>query len=198
MLIDTSTLDTLPDRELKAGIAEVIKYGLINNIDFHAWLENSLEDILGRDFSALAYAIRVSCEEKAAIVGRDERESGVRAILNFGHTFGHAIETAMGYGQWLHGEAVAAGMVMAARLSCLEGYISEQDVGNVVAILGSAGLPVAPPPEVNPETFLDNMRRDKKAEAGNIKFVLLESPGKAFVATSVNPANLDIVLGKSA
>ena len=187
VLADSSTLDTLPDRELKAGLAEVIKYGLINNSEFLRWLDGNIEKILARDREALSHAIRVSCEEKAAIVAMDEKESGIRAILNLGHTFGHAIETAMGYGKWLHGEAVAAGMVMAAELSREQGLISPQDAGYVRELLGRAGLPVDPPREMDAETFMTLMGRDKKAEAGTIKFILLQSLGKAFVTDAVDP-----------
>lgn len=198
VVADTATLDTLPDRELRAGLAEVIKYGLINNRGFFDWLDGNVGSILARHPEALARAIKVSCEEKAAIVAQDETESGIRAILNLGHTFGHAIETAMGYGNWLHGEAVAAGMAMAARLSALEGLISDADSARVTGILERAGLPVAPPPELDPDRFLALMSRDKKAEAGTIRFILMKALGSAFVTDRVNPEHLAAVLGGSA
>ena len=186
VIADSSTLSTLPDRELRAGLAEVIKYGLINNSEFLEWLDKNVADILDRDSSALSHAIKISCEEKAAIVALDEKESGIRAILNLGHTFGHAIETAMGYGNWLHGEAVATGMVMAAQLSSLEGLINQQDTDYVRELIKRSELPVDPPSGITPETFLDLMARDKKAEAGSIKFILLEKLGKALVSDQVN------------
>ena len=185
VLADTSVLDTLPDRELKAGIAEVIKYGLINNPVFLDWLESHMSDLLNRDTHALTHAIKASCEEKARVVAMDETESGIRAILNLGHTFGHAIETAMGYGQWLHGEAVAAGMVMAANLSAKLELINEHDAQRVTDIISNAGLPVAPPAEMDVETFISLMSRAKKAESGVIRFILLKTLGEAFVADAV-------------
>jgi len=186
VLADSLTLNTLPDRELKAGLAEVVKYGLINNKEFLDWLDGNIEKILARDADALAYVIKTSCEEKATIVAQDEKEAGIRAILNFGHTFGHAIETAMGYGEWLHGEAVAAGMVMAADLSCQEGLLSSDDAGYIKKLIERCGLPVEPPQELDPDTFLSLMGRDKKAEAGAIKFILLKQLGKAFVYDQVD------------
>jgi len=185
VIADSSTLNTLPDRELRAGLGEVIKYGLINNREFLAWLDENVPGILNRDPAALSHAIKTSCEEKAAIVAMDERESGIRAILNLGHTFGHAIETAMGYGNWLHGEAVATGMVMAAQLSSIEGLISQQDADYVRELIKRSELPVDPPSEIAPGTFLELMARDKKAEAGSIKFILLEKLGKAMVSDQV-------------
>jgi len=181
VIADCSTLDTLPDRELKAGLAEVIKYGLINNREFLAWLDANMEKLLARDADALAYAIRVSCEEKADIVSQDETESGIRAILNLGHTFGHAIETAMGYGNWLHGEAVATGMVMAADFSRREGLLNEDDARYVGELIQRAGLPVTAPPEMDAKAFIALMSRDKKADSGKVKLILLEQLGKAVV-----------------
>ena len=194
VIADSSTLNTLPDRELRAGLAEVIKYGLINNKNFLEWLDGNIEKILARDADALAYVIKTSCEEKATIVAQDEKEAGIRAILNFGHTFGHAIETATGYGKWLHGEAVAAGMVMAADLSCLEGLLSTNDAGYVKQLILRCGLPVEPPQDLNTDTFLSLMGRDKKAEAGVIRFILLEQLGKAFVSDQVDLENLKMGL----
>jgi len=190
VIADSSTLSTLADRELKAGLAEVIKYGLINNLEFLMWLDENMGSILDRDQAALAYAIKISCEEKAAIVAKDEKESGIRAILNLGHTFGHAIETAMGYGKWLHGEAVAAGMVLAAQLSCKEGLIGQDDADYVKDLIGRAGLPVQPPADITADTFIELMTRDKKAEAGSIRFILLEKLGKAMISDKVDPQSL--------
>lgn len=186
VLIDTDTLATLPDRELKAGLAEVIKYGLINNPSFHEWLKGRMPALLQRDDEALRYAIRVSCEDKAAIVAADEREGGIRATLNLGHTFGHAIETALGYGEWLHGEAVAAGMVMAADLSVRLGRLSPPAAAEVRDLIAAAGLPELPP-ELPPETWLGLMAKDKKADQGRMKFILLKALGEAFIDASVAP-----------
>ncbi len=193
VLIDTTTLNTLPDRELKAGLAEVIKYGLINNPGFLAWLEQNMGALLRREPAALAASIKVSCEEKAAIVAADETETGLRAILNLGHTFGHAIETAMGYGTWLHGEAVAAGMVMAADLSWRLGLLDQAEAAQAKRIIASAGLPVAPP-AISPETFIRFMSKDKKADEGKIRFVLLEGLGKAAVKDGVDGSLLSATL----
>jgi len=178
VLIDVETLDTLPDRELKAGLAEVIKYGLINNREFHDWITRNIALLLSKDRSALIHAIHVSCEEKTRVVATDEREGGVRAILNLGHTFGHAIETAMGYGAWLHGEAVATGMVMAADLSRRMGMLNAEDARAIRSLVAAAGLPVVPP-AIDPESFIKLMAKDKKSEQGNIKFILLNGIGKA-------------------
>ncbi len=182
VLADASTLDTLPDRELSAGIAEVIKYGLIWDEPFFGWLEEHLDDLMARDADALGKAIKRSCEIKAEVVAQDERESGVRAILNLGHTFGHAIEAAMGYGQWLHGEAVAAGMVMAVDLSVREGWISGDVLSRTVQLLKRANLPVAPPPEMTPDRFMELMALDKKNINKKLRLVLLEKLGKALVS----------------
>ena len=187
VIVDCETLATLPDRELKAGLAEVIKYGLINNREFLDWLDANMEKLLDRDDEALAFAIRTSCEEKAAIVSQDETETGIRAILNLGHTFGHAIETAMGYGTWLHGEAVATGMVMAAKFSHRQGMLSREEADHVRALVERAGLPADPPREMDPATFISLMSRDKKADSGKIRLILLEKLGKAVVTDAVEP-----------
>ncbi|MEO7774792.1 MAG: 3-dehydroquinate synthase [Steroidobacteraceae bacterium] len=179
VLSDTATLVTLPERELRAGLAEVIKYGLIFDAGFLAWLEQNIEALLRRDPDALAHAIHRSCELKAEVVLRDEREQGDRALLNLGHTFGHAIESATGYTEWLHGEAVAAGMLVAADMSCSIGMLSSQDVDRVRTLLERAGLP-AQAPRIGAQKALDYMRIDKKARAGRIRLVLLERLGKAF------------------
>lgn len=189
VLIDTTTLDTLPERELLAGLAEVIKYGFINNPDFLEWIEANLSQLLARDAAALTHSILMSCREKAAIVAADETETGMRAILNLGHTFGHAIETAMGYGEWLHGEAVATGMVMAADLSWRLGLLSQADAARVRQLLQKTGLPVVPP-SIAKEEFIRLMSKDKKAEQGNIRFVLLEALGKAVVKGGVDSSAL--------
>ena len=187
VVCDLATLDTLPERELSAGLAEVIKYGPIADMEFMAWQEASMDDLRARDRTALAHAVRRSCEIKAWVVGQDERESGLRAILNFGHTFGHAIEAGMGYGVWLHGEAVGAGMVMAAELSLRMGLVDEKFVLRLRNLIQRAGLPVKAPvldPSDNAGRYLELMRVDKKAESGEIRFVLIDGPGKAVVRSA--------------
>ncbi len=181
VVIDLDTLDTLAPRELSAGLAEVIKYGLICDAGFYRWLQANIEGLLARDGAVLAEAIRRSCASKAAVVAEDEREGGVRAILNLGHTFGHAIETREGYGNWLHGEAVAAGMVMAARLSALRGWLANDDVDQLVALLKRAALPVAPPADMGLGEFSRLMLRDKKVVDGRLRLVLLRAIGEAVV-----------------
>lgn len=178
VLADLATLRSLPEREYSAGLAEVIKYGLIDDLPFLAWLEANMAALMQRDEAALGYAVQRSCENKARIVMADEKEEGVRAWLNLGHTFGHAIEAGLGYGVWLHGEAVAAGMLLAARASQLLGDLSEQDVARVAKLLQAAGLPTEPP--VLPfERWLALMAQDKKVEAGRIRFILLRHLGEA-------------------
>jgi len=186
VLADTTTLDTLPDRELSAGLAEVIKYGLIGDLPFFEWLEAHMDRLLAREPDALAYAIRRSCENKAAVVAADEREGGIRAFLNLGHTFGHAIESGMGYGVWLHGEAVAAGTVLAADLSRRLGYLSEADVERTRALLRRAGLPDAAP-DLGVEAYMKAMEIDKKVEGGKMRFVLLKAIGAAFLGADIPP-----------
>lgn len=178
VIADLDTLDSLPDRELRAGLAEVIKYGPIADAGFLGWIEEHLDALLARDKAALAHAVRRSCEIKADVVGQDEREQGLRAILNFGHTLGHAIESGLGYGEWLHGEAVGCGMVLAADLSQRMGLMPGEFVERLRALIGRAGLPVQPP-RLGAERYLQLMRVDKKAEAGAIRFVLIESLGRA-------------------
>ena len=180
VISDTSTLDTLPERELRAGLAEVIKHGLILDRVFTDWLDANLPALLAREPRALAHAVRRSCELKAQVVAADERETGLRAILNFGHTFGHAFEAGVGYGEWLHGEAVAAGMVMAAELSVRAGTLPRTDATRVHELLARAGLPVAGP-ALAAERILELMQVDKKAAAGRIRFVLLSAIGAAEV-----------------
>lgn len=197
VIADTSTLDTLPDRELAAGLAEVIKYGLIRDLSFFDWLETNIDSLNLRDQEAIAYAIQRSCENKAAVVAADEREeTGERALLNLGHTFGHAIESGMGYGSWLHGEAVAAGMVVAARLSHIMGMLRADDVGRIVAILERARLPVAIP-DMSVESYLQLMGHDKKVAAGKLRFILLRAMGQAFLTGDVNSDALDAALKAS-
>ncbi|HEY8355893.1 MAG TPA: 3-dehydroquinate synthase, partial [Ramlibacter sp.] len=178
VVCDLSTLQTLPERELSAGLAEVIKYGPIADLAFLDWIEANLDALLRREPAALAHAVRRSCEIKAQVVGQDERESGVRAILNFGHTFGHAIEAGLGYGEWLHGEAVGCGMVMALQLSQRLGLVDAGFTQRVTALIARAGLPVRGP-DLGADRYLELMRVDKKSEAGQIRFVLLDGPGRA-------------------
>ncbi len=180
VVCDIATLATLPARELSAGLAEVIKYGPVADMEFLAWIEANMQALLARDPDALAHAIRRSCEIKAWVVGRDEREAGLRAVLNFGHTFGHAIEAGMGYGAWLHGEAVGCGMVMAARLSHRLGLVDAAFVARLTAIIERAGLPVTGP-ALGADRYLELMRVDKKAEGGEIRFVVIDSPGSGAV-----------------
>jgi 3-dehydroquinate synthase len=188
VVCDLDTLQTLPQREFIAGLAEVIKYGPIADEGFLGWIEHHLDDLLAREPGALTHAIRRSCEIKAQVVGQDEKEGGLRAILNFGHTFGHAIESGLGYGQWLHGEAVGCGMRMATDLSVRLGLLPPEALQRMHRLLVQAGLPVQAP-DLGAETYLDWMGRDKKAEAGEIRFVVLESMGRAVV----RPAPDDLV-----
>jgi 3-dehydroquinate synthase len=184
VICDLDTLKSLPPRELSAGLAEVIKYGPIADMAFFEWIESHLGDLLAQNPAALAYAVKRSCEIKAWVVAQDEREAGLRAILNFGHTFGHAIEAGMGYGQWLHGEAVGCGLVMAARLSEALGLVDRAFVERLTTLVRRAGLPVVAPvldAQDNVGRYLSLMRVDKKAEAGEIKFVLIDGPGLATV-----------------
>lgn len=193
VLADYGTLATLPDRELAAGIAEVIKYGLIRDRAFFEWLEANMDRLTAREPAALALAIRRSCEAKAEVVSADEREAGARALLNLGHTFGHAIEAGLGYGAWLHGEAVAAGTMLAADLSCRLGLLDDRDVERLRRLYQGAGLPVVAP-DLGAERYLELMEVDKKAEGGRIRFVLLKSIGAAFVTGDVPGAVLEDVL----
>ena len=174
VLADTETLNTLPDRELSAGLAEIIKYGLIRDLPFFEWLETHMSRLVARDPEALAYAIHRSCANKAAVVAADERESGERALLNLGHTFGHAIENGMGYGVWLHGEAVAAGTMMAADLSRRMGWLSDAEVERAERMFKAANLPTRAP-ALGVETYLDLMGLDKKVADGKIRFILLQA-----------------------
>ncbi|KPK40568.1 MAG: 3-dehydroquinate synthase [Gammaproteobacteria bacterium SG8_47] len=188
VIADTDTLSTLEDRQLSAGAAEVVKYGLIRDLDFCDWLDEHLEALLNRDAQALAHAIERSCRNKAEIVAADERESGVRALLNLGHTFGHAIETGIGYGAWLHGEAVGVGMLMAADLSMRMGWLTAADVQRVENLVDKAQLPTRSPAQMDYERFVDLMSVDKKAQRGKIRLVLLQAIGAAVLSDDYDPA----------
>ncbi|MFW5442886.1 MAG: 3-dehydroquinate synthase [Methylococcaceae bacterium] len=194
VIADMDVLDTLDDRQLIAGIAEVIKYGLIRDLEFFQWLEKNMALLLARDKSALAYVIERSCTNKAEIVAEDEFESGIRAILNLGHTFGHAIETGMGYGKYLHGEAVAIGMGYAADLSRRMGLISTNDVERIMTLLKSASLPVIPPKDMDVAQFIDLMSVDKKNVDGEIRLILLKSIGKATLPVVAEQSLLELTL----
>ena len=189
VLIDTDTLATLPDREFRAGLAEVIKHGAIADADFFAWLEENIVSLLEKDADALGLAVRRCCEIKASIVAEDETEQGRRALLNFGHTFAHAIENSLGYGEWLHGEAVAAGMVMAAELSDIE----QQQRDRLRKLLETAGLPVTPP-SLGADRLRESMDLDKKARAGQLRFVLLDRIGAARVSNEYSERRLCSIL----
>lgn len=191
VVIDTNVLQSLPDRELSAGLAEVIKYGLIADSQFLTWLEDNMPALLARDPDALAYAIYRSCEIKAEVVAADEREGGIRAILNLGHTYGHAIENVQGYGVWLHGEAVGAGMVMATDLSYRLGWISKADHERAIAVIARANLPMKPPANMTKEDFVSGMSVDKKVLDGRLRLVLLKQIGQAVVTSDFDLAILD-------
>jgi len=190
VIADTDTLKTLDDRQLSSGLAEVIKYGLINDLNFFEWLEQNIVGLVARGPALLAEAIARSCQDKADIVAEDEREHGARALLNLGHTFGHAIETGMGYGEVLHGEAIAIGMVMAADLSQREGWLTEVDVTRIKALLIAAGLPVEAPAGMTAAAFMELMSVDKKVQAGVIRLVLLKEVGQAIMSDDYDPAKL--------
>lgn len=190
VLADTDVLGTLPARELRAGLAEVIKYGLIDNLPFFEWLESNIEGLLAGDKTLLAEAVRISCQDKARIVAADEKEGGVRALLNLGHTFGHAIENAMGYGNWLHGEAVATGMVMAADLSMRLGWLAPEQAQRARTLIARAGLPVSPPEQLRAEDFMALMAFDKKVIGGKIRFILLRGLGSAVIASAIDASLL--------
>lgn len=194
VLIDTDTLQTLPDRELSAGMAEVIKYGLIADAGFYQWIGDNIAGLMRGEADLLATAIERSCACKADVVGQDETETGIRAILNFGHTFGHAIEAHQGYGVWLHGEAVGTGMLMAADYGCRTGKISREELQGLRAMLERAGLPVVAPADMTCDDFLSRMRIDKKVMDGRIRLVLLEKIGEAFVTTDVDSNALNQTL----
>ncbi|MBU2952386.1 3-dehydroquinate synthase [Marinobacter sp. F3R08] len=196
VLIDTSSLKTLPPREVSAGLAEVIKYGLIRDHDFLVWLEENMESLIRLEPEPVAEAIFRSCACKAEIVAIDEHEGGIRAILNLGHTFGHAIETYSGYGNWLHGEAVGTGMLMAAELSALEGMISRSDYDRIRRLILSAGLPEKPPAGMTAEDFMSLMAVDKKNVDGRLRLVLLRSVADAVVTSEASPENLALTFAR--
>jgi 3-dehydroquinate synthase len=189
VLADTATLDTLPDRELSAGLAEVIKYGLIRDLPFLEWLETNVEKLLGRNSEALVYAIERSCINKAEVVAADETEAGMRALLNLGHTFGHAIEAGTGYGNWLHGEAVAVGTVIAAELSCRLGWLRQTDVARIRDLFHRVRLPITAP-ALPIDRYLELMRLDKKVAAGRSRFVLLQRIGNAVVSGDTSESDV--------
>lgn len=197
VLCDLDTLATLPPRELSAGLAEVIKYGPIADMEFFDWTEAHVDALRALDPAALRHAVRRSCEIKAQVVGADEKEAGLRAILNFGHTFGHAIEAGLGYGEWLHGEAVGCGMVMAAELSARLGLVPAAFVQRLEALVRRAGLPVAAP-RLGAERYLALMRLDKKAEAGEIRFVVVEAPGRAGVRAAPDALVREVIEARCA
>ena len=192
VLCDLATLATLPPREMSAGLAEVIKYGPIYDMGFLDWIEANLDALMAREPAALTHAVKRSCQIKAEVVGQDERENGVRAILNFGHTFGHAIESGLGYGEWLHGEAVGCGMVMAAHLSQRLGGVDAAFVQRLTTLIERAGLPVVAP-RLGAERYLELMRIDKKSEAGEIRFVVIDKPGSAVMRGAPDAIVLDVL-----
>ena len=187
VLADIATLDTLPDRELRAGLAEVIKYGLIRDPEFFVWLEANIEKLLAKDKDALAYAVHRSCANKAEVVAADERETGERALLNLGHTFGHAIETGLGYGEWLHGEAIAAGTLIAAELSQRLGWLDAAAVSRIESLFVRCGLPVFGAP-LGAARYMELMRHDKKVQDGRLRLVLLKAVGSAVVSDVASEA----------
>lgn len=182
VISDTRVLTTLPDRELSAGLAEVIKYGLIRDKPFFSWLCENMQQLLDKNPAALSYAIERSCINKAEIVAQDERETNIRALLNLGHTFGHAIETHQEYRNWLHGEAIAAGIVIAAKLSQLRGWLKQSDINAITGLLKEARLPILPPAELSPDTFVELMQRDKKVADGKLRLILLKQIGTAVIS----------------
>ncbi|MGH8551550.1 MAG: 3-dehydroquinate synthase [Methylococcales bacterium] len=196
VIADTSLLKTLENRELSAGLAEVVKYGLIRDLEFFEWLEANIELLLQRNPEALAFAIERSCANKSQVVSEDERESGLRAILNLGHTFGHAIEAGMGYGRYLHGEAVAIGICQAAHLSHRLGWLTQVEVRRIIDLLQRADLPVSPPRELNADRFLEIMSVDKKNVDGNIRLILLRGIGHAELPCSVDRVQLERTLNE--
>ncbi len=196
VIADTDTLDTLADSELSAGLAEIIKYGLIRDAEFFAWLEEHVDGLLQRDPKLLAYAVERSCRNKAEVVAADELEAGQRALLNFGHTFGHAIETGMGYGEWLHGEAVAAGMCMAVNLSQRQGMIDGATQARIIELILRTALPVLPPRELSAERFLELMAVDKKVLDGGLRLVLLRELGHAILTDTFDQTHLHNTLNE--
>lgn len=196
VLADTDTIDTLDDRQLSAGLAEIIKYGLINDLSFFEWLEANMDALLARDKSALAYAIERSCQDKADVVAADEKEGGQRALLNLGHTFGHAIETGMGYGAWLHGEAIATGMLLAAELSSDIGWITKVDVDRVRNLLQRARLPIQAPPQMDSNQFINLMAVDKKVLDGQMRLVLMRALGESVITSEARSEQIIAMLDR--
>ncbi len=196
VLADTDTLDTLDDRQLSAGLAEIIKYGLISDLSFFEWLEANMDALLARDKIALAYAIERSCQDKACVVAADEKEGGRRALLNLGHTFGHAIETGMGYGEWLHGEAIATGMLLAAELSQELGWINESEVARVLKLLQRARLPIQAPKQMNSAQFMDLMAVDKKVQDGELRLVLMQGLGNSVITSEARHEQITAMLDR--
>ncbi len=194
VLADTDTLQTLPEAELQAGLAEVIKYGLIRDLPFFEWLEAHIDALLARDPTALAWAIERSCQNKAEVVAADEREQGERALLNLGHTFGHAIEAGMGYGAWLHGQAVAAGTMMAAELSRQLGWLTGEDVARIERLMLRVGLPVQGPADLSVDRYLELMAGDKKVEAGRLRLILLRSVGQGVIESDCTPEQISLAI----
>ena len=197
VITDVNVLKTLPSRELSAGLAEVIKYGLIRDIKFFEWLETNIQSLIEMNPEHLSEAILRSCQNKADVVEADEFESGIRAILNLGHTFGHAIEVAQGYGNWLHGEAVAVGMIMAAKLSQAMGWLSEPDIERIISLIKHAGLPTVPP-NISVDKYIELMMLDKKTKDGKINLVLQKSMGEAVLSNAYDPSKLRQILEQSA
>lgn len=196
VLADTDTLATLPAREFRAGLAEVIKYGLLGDAELFGWLESNLPALLAQDANALGWMVARCCHNKARIVAADEREAGQRALLNLGHTFGHAIETHSGYGNWLHGEAVAVGMCMAAELSTALGWLAAPERDRAQALIAAAGLPTQAPTGLTPQLFMEHMGHDKKVQAGNLRLVLLKGIGQACVSADFDPRTLQATLAR--
>lgn len=194
VIADTAVLSTLEPRQFASGVAEVIKYGLINDPGFFDWLEQNMPSIVNQDADALSYVVEQSCLNKARIVEADERESGMRALLNLGHTFGHAVETAVGYGNWLHGEAVAIGMVMAFEMSCKQGWISNEQLVRVQNLLKQVNLPAEPSSDFSAKDLKEMMKLDKKVDDGNIRLVLAKGIGQAFISDDYDEKYLDATL----
>ncbi|MEM7193487.1 MAG: 3-dehydroquinate synthase [Pseudomonadota bacterium] len=194
VLADTSTLSTLPEREFSAGLAEVIKYGVINDPELFEWLESNVEQVMALEQEKLEYVIERSCQNKSRIVEQDETEAGMRALLNLGHTFGHAIENSLGYGEWLHGEAISLGMVMAAHLSLLDKRIESSSYDRLIALLKRAALPTEPFSGLSAESMFESMKVDKKVHAGQMRFVLMDGIGRSVVTSEYSPTHLDLTL----
>lgn len=194
VFIDTKTLQTLPAKEFSAGMAEVIKYGIIYDKAFFEWLEQNTAHLIAQDVDALQYAIARCCEIKAEIVAIDERESGLRALLNLGHTFGHAIEAEQGYGNWLHGEAVAAGMVLAAKAGQMKGWMQTEEVQRVIALIEAFALPITPPTDMGYDTFMQHMVHDKKVQAGKLNYIIPKAIGEAIVTPELDETLLKNLL----